>query len=339
MVDAKSFFDVSENKVISVNVSENSSLSQNDIEITVGPSENQSPDAVEEECLSVSGNQSANEIVEEKPLDILFPVEIPFSIILVEDDGTKGLVYSEKFCIENRGDEDVCVSIQGICEGENYDDYFISKSSVKNEFVQGKKNAWIYMQWEGENGQVLERPKVIMGDISEPGEDKIILKAPKKDKKGVILGDNLESKVYFSFFGDLNSDTCEAWKSDELKVELNLAMEAMDFTNTENVSSNQHPSDHSEKPDLLMESDEENMKKDLVESDEQDKNEGLIESDRTEAEQELETSERNDGETGIGIETEAVSSNDMLNDSTVIISENDGINNTHVHMESFDDKM
>lgn len=176
---------------------------------------------------TVSHNQSLNSEIQKDIFNVVLPTEIPFDIVLWEGEESKGAVFSKRFYIENKGDEDICVSLKGVCEGENQEDYIISNTSVENKLTPNKKNVWMYLKWEDKNGQDLELPPIMMGDSVNPGQGKIILKAPVKGSEGENAGDNFESKAYFSFRGELNSDK-GAWKSDELKAKLNFSMEVID---------------------------------------------------------------------------------------------------------------
>ena len=159
------------------------------------------------------------------------PTEVPFDIIFWEGEELKGAVFSKKFYIENKGDEDICIAIQGICQGENQEDYVFSNRSVEDELIYGKKNVWIYLRWEDKDGKGLELPEIAMGDSVNPGKGEIILKAPEKDSEGQSLGDNFASRVFFSIRGELNSDKGE-WKNDELKVKLDFSMKTINSGNS-----------------------------------------------------------------------------------------------------------
>lgn len=185
--------------------------------------------------LTVSENWSVNEELSKRPLNVVLPTEIPFSIILLGEAGLKGVIDSKQFCIENKGYEDVRISIKGICLGEDEGEYIASDTSVKSGGVQGKKNIWMYLNWEDENGEDVDCPRIVMGDPSDPGEGEIALKAPKRNKEGDIKGKNPESKVYFSIKGDLYSDMGEPWKSNELRLDLSLSMKAISITDTSDV--------------------------------------------------------------------------------------------------------
>lgn len=307
--------EISSNEMTVTNISENDLISQNNIETTI-LSENEIQDIEDGEKNSISKNQSANEVVDEKPLNIVFPAEIPFNVVLTEDDGTKGLIYSKRFCIENRGDEDVCISVKGVCEGENQDDYVISKSSVAEEIVQNKKNVWIYMQWENENGVALDHSRVVMGHTSDSEKEEIILKSPKRDDNGGIIGDNTESRIYFSIFGELNSDLPASWKNDELKINLDLSMEAMGAGDIKSVSVNRDAVVEAEYGEELEPSDENN--KDLEQADIEEELEDIKnEADETGSNSDLETVSGN------------ISDNKTLDISTNNISENDEMDNAH----------
>lgn len=307
------FAEISSNEMTFTNVSENDIISENSIEATI-LSENGIQDDEDGERNGVSKNQSVNEVVDEKPINIVFPAEVPFNVVLVEDDGTKGLIYSERFCIENRGDEDVCISVKGVCEGENQNDYVISKSSVAEDIVQNKKNVWIYMQWEDENGVPLEHSKIVIGDVSDPERGKIILKSPNRDFNGEIIGNNTESRIYFSIFGELNSDIPASWKNNELKINLDLSMEAMGSGDIKSVSENQDSVDEAGYQEELELPDENNK---------------VLE--QTDIEEKLENIENEADETGsnsiLESVSENISDNKTLDITTNKINENNGIDN------------
>ena len=104
-------------------------------------------------------------------------------------------------------------------------------ASVEHDIVQGNKNVWIYLKWENENGEELEYPGIVMGDVSDPGKGEIVLKAPKRGDEGNIQGEDPSSKIYFSFFGDINSDTGSIWEDGELELELEWTMEEVSSGN------------------------------------------------------------------------------------------------------------
>lgn len=202
---------------------ESAGLSENGADAK--PSHSGNSLSADEKHLTVSDNQDLEKEILDRPLNVVLPTEIPFSMVLFGEEGLEGWIKSDQFCIENRGYEDVRISIHGVCSGEKEEDYVISDSSVENEYVQGKKNVWVYLRWEDENREVLDRPEIVMGDASNPGEGELVLKAPKRDGDGKIISTDCDSKAYFTFRGDLKSDMDELWRSDELKLELNLNME------------------------------------------------------------------------------------------------------------------
>ena len=159
----------------------------------------------------------------------------------------KALIKSEQYCIENRSYEDVCISLEGVCSGNSTEDYEMSGHSVKDDFVQGKKNIWICLQWEDKEGKILEQPGIAMGSVSDPGKGEIILKAPRRNKKGEILDENSASKVYFSFTGDMKSDMEQSWGDGELNLDLRFAMKAAEIeTGVVNQNENLNILEHGE---------------------------------------------------------------------------------------------
>lgn len=230
---------VSENRIIE-QVSENGTIEP----ISENKTDTQSQQLLEEsisfnamdteksaEKLKVSENQSSEEKNKES-LDVILPTEIPFNITLFGEEGFDALISSKQYCIENRGEHDVCIFIQGTCSGNDGEDYIMSASSVRENYVSGKKNAYIHLQWEDEERKPLEKPGITLGDCLEPGNGKIVLKAPKKDKNGEIIEENDDSKAYFSFTGDMKSDSDQIWKSEELKICLDFSVEAMEKSET-----------------------------------------------------------------------------------------------------------
>lgn len=173
----------------------------------------------------VSENKAVDTEGQEKMFNVVLPTEISCDMILWGEERLKGAIRSKQFYMENKGYEDVRLSIQAICSGLKNEPYLIRDTSVEDDAVQGMKNVWIYLRWEDENGKELEQPGIIMGDASAPGEGEIVLKAPRRDDEGNIQGEDPRSKIYFSFFGDINSDTSSIWESDELGLELKWMME------------------------------------------------------------------------------------------------------------------
>lgn len=194
---------------------------------------------------------------EKKSLSVVLPTEIPCHMVLYENRKHKGLISSTQFFIENRGYEDVVVFLEGFCQGKDGDNYVFSDAPVDKTIVQGKKNAYVCLKWENENGDELGLPRMIMGDAANPGTAEIVLSAPIRDENGEIAGDNLESKAYFSFMGELNSDTGEEWKSNELQFDLNYSIETIISKNKKaSVNPTVLPNDikipdHSNSPEAL----------------------------------------------------------------------------------------
>lgn len=177
--------------------------------------------------VSDADNENEEEMKDEI-LNVVLPTEIPLDIILIGKEGVEGIINSEQFCVENRGYEDVCISFQGSCSGNNEKDYVIGRDFTRNGIVDNKKNVWIYLKWEDENGDVLEgEPKILMGDVSDPGEGAITLKAPERDEAGMITGENDGSRAFFSFAGDLQSAMGERWEDEELSVNLNFSIKTV----------------------------------------------------------------------------------------------------------------
>lgn len=175
----------------------------------------------------LSENQYGNEEIQKDITRVVLPTEIPAHMVLLQNRRNEGIIDSKQFYIENRGFEDVLIVIKGVCRGREGEEYFFSDASVRNTIIKGKKNAWICVKWEDENGEELEIPRTRMGDVFDPGEGEIILKAPKRDAEGEITSDHPDSKIYFSFEGDLNSETGEIWEDSELKLELYFSVKTI----------------------------------------------------------------------------------------------------------------
>lgn len=191
-------------------------------------------DTEDKEAVIVSEEQSMEEDREDKPLDVILPVEVPFDITILGEEGLDGLIRSKQYCIENRGCEDVCVSVEGVCSGnEAEEDYVVSGFPVKEDFVQGKKNIWLCLRWEDEERKVLDQPGIVMGGDQDPGKGEIILKAPVRDEDGEIIDGNNGSRAYFSFAGELKSDMDRPWRDGELQVKLEFSMEPAAGKNTD----------------------------------------------------------------------------------------------------------
>lgn len=183
----------------------------------------ESSEALSENQLIVSDNQAVDEELHRKAIDVILPANVSFNMLFIGDERRKGCIASKTFCIENKGYDDVCISFEGICHGFATEDYVISNTSVRDNFVKSKKNVWIYLKWKDEKGEIANLPQIIMGDASAPGKGQIILKAPKRNGEG----ENPESKAYFSFEGDLISDTDEIWRDGELELSLNFNIETL----------------------------------------------------------------------------------------------------------------
>lgn len=175
----------------------------------------------------LSENQYGNEEIEKGITRVVLPTEIPAHMILLQNRRNEGIIDSKQFYIENRGFEDVLIAVRGICQGQEGEEYFFSDVSVKNTIIKGKKNAWICVKWEDESGEEVEIPRIVMGDVFTPGEGEVILKAPVRDGEGEITGDNPDSKMYFSFEGDLNSEAGKIWEDSELKLELYFSIKTI----------------------------------------------------------------------------------------------------------------
>lgn len=202
-----------------------------------------------------SENRVTQAEARKKMFNLVLPTEISFGMGLFGKERLEGLIRSKQFYMENKGFEDVCISIQSICSGKEEEDYFISDTSVEKKAVQGKKNVWIYIRWEDRNGEELDYPGIVVGDTVNPGEGKVVLKAPKRDNTGKIEGENPQSKIYFSIFGDLNSDTGRAWEDGELTLDLKWTVEEVTFKDNIDLS---NLSDDSEV--LIQPEDTENLK-------------------------------------------------------------------------------
>ncbi|MCI9138061.1 MAG: hypothetical protein HFH60_07190 [Lachnospiraceae bacterium] len=165
--------------------------------------------------------------VDQESLKVVLPVEIPFSMVLFGKEGQamEGIVKSEQYCIENKGYEDVKISFQGVCIGANQNDYALGHDFMKEGLTPAKKNAWICLKWEDKERKEMDLPEIVMGDETTPGEGQIVLKAPRRDANGNVIGENNDSRAYFSFDGDLKSDMGEAWREDELTIKLDYSIE------------------------------------------------------------------------------------------------------------------
>lgn len=211
---------------------EEESISQNEEAPSENNLEKETIDFSKNESISDGSQQDRSVVSENRPDDelhrkafnVVLPTEVPFKVILLGEQGCRGVIRSERFCIENKGYEDVCISIKGSCIGQVEGEYDISSISVKNETVQ-KKTVWMYLKWEGENGEDMGLTGITMGDVSSPGEGEIILKAPIRNKKGEVAEDDSGSKVFFSFVGDLNAGMDGTWRGDELSVGLDYSIE------------------------------------------------------------------------------------------------------------------
>ena len=193
---------------------------------------------------------ASEQIIDEEELhkelfNVVLPTEIPFKMVLFGSKRLEGLIDSERFCVENKGYKDVRISFQGVCRGKNEEDYVIKDSSVEEGIVGNKKNIWIYLRWENQKGEILEQPGIVMGDVTHPGEGEIILKAPKRDTEGKIVGENSESRVYFTFKGDMTSDTGEAWSEGEIELDLNFSMRTTDQAENKGFIDNVPTADNS----------------------------------------------------------------------------------------------
>lgn len=226
-------------------------------------------DTEDKEEVIVSEEQSIDEDREEKPLDVVLPVEVPFGITLLGEEGLDGLIRSKQYCIENRGCEDVCVSVKGVCSGNAAEeDYVVSGFPVKEDFVQEKKNIWLYLQWEDEERKVLEQTGIVMGDALNPGKGEIILRAPERDENGEIIGGNSGSRAYFSFVGELKSDMNQPWHDGELQVDLGFSMKAAEAGEEPAARKNADPSPNrsetAENAEMDMGSMNENMETEVL---------------------------------------------------------------------------
>lgn len=175
----------------------------------------------DQEGAVASGNEAEDAGEKDKRLeDVVLPGRVPFKMMALGEEKTTGMISSERFCIENKGLKDVCVAIQGSCTGEGEGDYVMTASSTASESVQGKKNVWLYLRWEDENGKALEKDPIVIGDPSDPGRGEIFLKAPGKGEEG--------SKAYFSLVGDMRSETGEMWRDNELVLSLDVSVEQIE---------------------------------------------------------------------------------------------------------------
>lgn len=205
---------------ISESLSENEmpeSLSENEADGFLGVSANSfSTDSVQQEESMVSENKSVN---------VVLPTEVPFDLIFWGKEKREAWIRSEQYCIENKGFDDVCITIEGVVSSNgNAEDYVVVASTTEETYVQSKKNVWMYLKWEDEEHGGVQRPEILMGDVSNPGKGEIILKAPSRDEKGEIIGENPDSKAHFSLVGDMKSDMSQGWEEKELEINLSFFM-------------------------------------------------------------------------------------------------------------------
>jgi hypothetical protein len=180
---------------------------------------------------------TTEQIINEDLIDVVLPTDISFKMVLFGEERLEGLIDSERFCVENKGYEDVCISFRGVCRGENEEDYVVNDRSVEEEIIKKKKNIWMYLRWEDQKGKILEQPGIVMGNASDPGEGEIVLKAPRRDTEGKIIGENSGSKVYFTFKGDMVSDMNEAWREGEVDLNLDYSIKTIAHVRNEDFIS------------------------------------------------------------------------------------------------------
>ena len=232
--EKKDFSSISYNDNKNENVSSVSSDNVMSEEIQEITSDNNMPEIIlSENRPTVSDDQFISEDIPKNSVDVAFPAKISFNMLFVGDERKNGNINSNSYCIENRGYTDVSILVQSVCNGFNEEEYVFSNISVREQLAEkGKKNVYIYIKWEKE--QKDGASQTVLGDIFSPSKKVVILKAPKRNDDGKIIGENPESKIYFSFEGDLKSDTNEIWKHNELNVDLKFSIEAMLSTNTIN---------------------------------------------------------------------------------------------------------
>lgn len=207
-------------------VSEEQSVSEDQTDMQPTPSDDslltEDPD---QEGAVASGNEAEDTGETDKRLeDVVLPESVPFKMMALGEEKTTGMISSERFCIENKGLKDVCVAIQGSCTGRGAEeDYTMTASSTANESVQGKKNVWLYLRWEDENGKALEKEPIVIGNPSDPGRGEFFLKAPGKGEE--------VSRAYFSLVGDMRSETGEMWRDNELVLSLDVSVEQIESAN------------------------------------------------------------------------------------------------------------
>ena len=185
-------------------------------------SENSSPseNANQQSRPIASDNRTLEKGKQKDVLQVIFPTDISFGIVLSNEKGLKGIASSNQYCIENNSDADISISLNGICKGEDDRDcYVIGDDFAENKVAQGKKNVWMHLRWEKKDRSLLDKPGMVMGDASAPGKGKIIMQA--------------HSKAYFSFNGALWSDMDEPWRDNELTLELTYSVETAESTQSE----------------------------------------------------------------------------------------------------------
>lgn len=213
-----------EDEVLSENVSENEMPGMED----GTPSENVS---------ETSGNSLSEDFVrreestdpQNRTADVVLPTEIPFDIIFWGEEKREAWIRSDQYYIENKGYEDVCISVYGsVSLNGDVEDYVFVNSTTEEVSVEDKKNVWVYLKWEDEERGAADHPEIVMGDVSDPGKGEIVLKAPERNEEGEIVGDNPGSKAYFSFAGDIKSEMDQGWESKELEVDLSFSINELE---------------------------------------------------------------------------------------------------------------
>lgn len=89
-----------------------------------------------------------------------------------------------------------------------------------------KKNVFLFLKWLDKNGKPMNLPETTFDNNLNSTETQIILKAPMRNEKGDVIGDNPQSKIYFSFSGNIKSNTHIPWESNELELELSFLIES-----------------------------------------------------------------------------------------------------------------
>ena len=147
-------------------------------------------------------------------------------MLFIGDEKLNGTIDSTPYAIENKGCEDIIVSLHASCRVKNPENYFFQTTSVRNESMPDKKNVFLFLKWLDKNGKPMNLPETTFDNNLNSTETQIILKAPMRNEKGDVIGDNPQSKIYFSFSGNIKSNTHIPWESNELELELSFLIES-----------------------------------------------------------------------------------------------------------------